>query len=579
MPQQYNIKKPKANSNAGGGNAHNKQTNKEDPKDKSPNESKKRSTNLYHNGVSSPNINTWFRLMQDQELYKQFDYGWNYALFETMDPTSIKLPPLVGGEPKKPTELLDSYGSPNGQYDEIEKYQYYRQLKKHESRATEAILVYGIIQSKQDPSSIAICKQHSTYQDIHDRKDPVDYLKLIYKTHTINTVLPIHASVLSLKKMTQFRQLDNQSTTDYFEAFRRMMQQVNLTVPASMVPDEEHQAMLLLLGLSNHYNQLRQSFMSNPSSVPKTMTEMQSKIVQHIPLETVSQKTKNQSAFGTTTAKGSKSDNKGDQNKDKKLPPKDCPNCVKNHPDYPDKRHWFNECPHVAKALNERYGSSNNIQSSGISDSTSQSQPNKNHSSGVQPQPSSRNQQSVGLGIDQRLYNTTAGGGQGINNTAGGGQGRNYAIIASINYDINERLDSFNTSSFQPHKNLVILDPQSQVAIFNREDLVSNIRNSEITLTLHGMGNGSLLVTQIADHPVLGLVWFHPEASINVWQMRATESACNVELVKEYDRDLRRKVTFAMLATEYDTGIQHRFAFKDNLYVLEEGRQQLRVRN
>jgi len=46
-----------------------------------------------------------------------------------------------------------------------------------------------------------------------------------------------------------------------------------------------------------------------------------------------------------------------------------------------------------------------------------------------------------------------------------------------------------------------------------------------------------------------------------------------------YIPHLRRKVTVAMLATEYDTGIQHRFAFKDNLYVLEEGRQQLRVRN
>ena len=48
MPQLHNIKKPKASSNAGGGTANNKQTNIEDPKNKSPNESIKRSNKSIH---------------------------------------------------------------------------------------------------------------------------------------------------------------------------------------------------------------------------------------------------------------------------------------------------------------------------------------------------------------------------------------------------------------------------------------------------------------------------------------------------------------------------------------------------
>jgi hypothetical protein len=126
-------------------------------------------------------------------------------------------------------------------------------------------------------------------------------------------------------------------------------------------------------------------------------------------------------------------------------------------------------------------------------------------------------------------------------------------------------------NSFNSHKDMQILDPQSQVAIFNREDLVDRIRDSDVSLTLHGMGNGSLVVSQIADHPVLGEVWFHPDAAINVWQMRATEVACNVELIKSYDSSLGCKVTTAFLATSRNSGAQYRFNYQNNLYVLEEG--------
>ena len=86
------------------------------------------------------------------------------------------------------------------------------------------------------------------------------------------------------------------------------------------------------------------------------------------------------------------------------------------------------------------------------------------------------------------------------------------------------------------------------------------------------MDNGSLVVNQIADHPVLGEVWFHQDAAINVWQMRATECACNVELIKEFDKEYGCKVTTAFLATDRNSGVQYRFNYLNNLYILDEGR-------
>jgi len=302
---------------------------------------------------------------------------------------------------------------------------------------------------------------------------------------------------------------------------------------------------------------------------------MQDLIVKHVPLETVSSRSKNSSAFGTTgnpTNKGNPNSNSNNKNSDKgkdKQPSKDCTFCEEHHPDYPNKRHWRNNCPNIQRLIDERYG--HNIQSNdnGNSGSNIQSQPQSQPQQSQQQNQQSRATISVGLGLPQNRSNTSGGG----RNPSGTFTATTNAIIASINYSGNmPSLESYNNRT-NNHKNSQILDPQSQVAIFNREDLVTNIRDSDITLTLYGMGNGSLLVTQIADHPVLGQVWFHPDAAVNVWQMRATECTCNVELIKEFDRDLGCKVTTAFLATERESGVQYRFNFVDNLYVLEEGRQ------
>ena len=194
----------------------------------------------------------------------------------------------------------------------------------------------------------------------------------------------------------------------------------------------------------------------------------------------------------------------------------------------------------------ERYGHStqSDTNDSTISSRNNQSQNNSASSSkGAQS-----NNVTIGLGLGQNLKSGAS----------------SFHVMASIGH-----LESYK-SSYNSHKDMQVLDPQSQVATFNREDLVESIRDSTISLTLQGVGSGSLVVNQVADHPVLGQVWFHPDASVSVWQVRATEYACSVELIKSYDKGLGCKVTTALLATSRSTGAQYRFNFDSNLYVLEE---------
>lgn len=551
----------RANNNSNN-NASNQSGNTSTPKDSNTkkeekNKDKSKASNkLYHDGVRSTNIHTWLKYMNNPDHFETLSLNWASSLI-SLDENKVKLPPIIGGEPIRP--LKDE----NGNYDAIDMQLFMEQTKQVRNRTTEAAKVFEIIQSKQDSSSIAICKQDPSYEEIYETKDIVMYFKLILRTHLMITANPTYSAIKEIKRAVLFHQLENQSTTDYFDAFTRMMDQVKQAAPSSIILGEEYQSWLLLMGLSNQYSQLKQKYLSEPKQAPTTVLDMKNAIVQHVPLETVASKGKNKSAFGIAAT--AKAENKG-KGKNNKEPPRDCPHCVKHCPDYPNKKHWKDQCPNIDKLIQERYG--HNIQSdqAGISDSpTFQSQPPATQSTfNVQ---AATSQSTIGLGLDQARLNSQRSSNNGIITRI------NTAIIATINYDESSTEVQAYGTGVHPHKDYVILDPQSQVAIFNREDMVSNIRQSDISLTLHGMGNGSLVVTQVADHPVLGVVWFHPNAAVNVWQMRATEAACNVELLKEYDRELGCNVTKAFLATDRRNGMQYRFNFQDNLYVLDEGRQ------
>ena len=319
------------------------------------------------------------------------------------------------------------------------------------------------------------------------------------------------------------------------------------------VPSEPLEAWTLLMGMGAGHSQLKQTLMSNPGSIPVTVKDMQDRIIKHIPLEIISQKNKSASAFAvsgnsTTKAPGSGKNNNNGKGKSKE-PPRDCDYCTEYHPDYPNKKHWKSACPNIEKLISDRHG--HNIQTD--SNPNMQGQPLHQQSQSQHI----RSNNSVGLGLRQQADNT-AGGGRNV-----------FHIIASLN---NMSMLEAYSNRMVDHKYHQILDPQSQVAIFNREDLVTNIREHDSSLTLYGMGNGSLVVNQIADHPVLGEVWFHQDAAINVWQMRATECACNVELIKEFDKEYGCKVTTAFLVTDRNSGVQYRFNYSNNLYILDEGR-------
>ena len=78
-----------------------------------------------------------------------------------------------------------------------------------------------------------------------------------------------------------------------------------------------------------------------------------------------------------------------------------------------------------------------------------------------------------------------------------------------MNTDISNQMYTYlsiQSNDEQPHKNFEILDPQSQVSIFNNPALVSNIRTTEDTLTLHGMGEGSRISKFLWGWYLLALV-------------------------------------------------------------------------
>ena len=92
-----------------------------------------------------------------------------------------------------------------------------------------------------------------------------------------------------------------------------------------------------------------------------------------------------------------------------------------------------------------------------------------------------RTNNSVGLGLRQQA-----------DNTAGGGRTA-FHIIASYNMSM---LESYSNRALH-HKNYQILDPQSQVAIFNREELVSNIRDNNDNYTLKSVTHNVVICQQI----------------------------------------------------------------------------------
>ena len=244
-------------------------------------DNKPKSDILQYNGISSPNVNSWASALNNPEVFSKLDLSlpWSSSLFkEGLDTSKIQCPTLIGGEPVLPEK--DSLGG----FDPFEEKRYWIQMKKRDTREGEERLVFDFIQAKQSPQSLSVVKQDLSYEGINEKKDVVEYLKLVYKTHLINISNPIQAELSSLRKFTMFRQFENQSTLEYFESFRKMMEQLKQSVTKEMVPSEPLEAWTLLMGMGAGHSQLKQTLMSNPGSIPITVKDMQDKIIKHVPL-------------------------------------------------------------------------------------------------------------------------------------------------------------------------------------------------------------------------------------------------------------------------------------------------------
>ena len=109
--------KPKAGN--AGGDAKEKDESKNDGKKKENNNNKPNRDNrpksdiLQHNGISSPNVNSWAAALNNPEVFSKLDLSlpWSSSLFkEGLDTSQIKRPTLIGGEPVLPVkDVLGEY--------------------------------------------------------------------------------------------------------------------------------------------------------------------------------------------------------------------------------------------------------------------------------------------------------------------------------------------------------------------------------------------------------------------------------------------------------------------------------------
>ena len=246
------------------------------------------------------------------------------------------------------------------------------------------------------------------------------------------------------------------------------------------MPNAEEIAYKYISSLGSHFQQLKAAINNKTQPCPKTLVEAQEMADGFMPLQALSKS--NSSASFATKAGGGTSSNPGstsgsgatsnnitrvssatsNNNGEAKF---DCNICKSYFKGTANKKHFAADCPNIKSCLPTGEVNSN---------VTSQS----SHNITVESIPNLRLSR-AGIG---------------------------FAITAVASISTALKAFVYEFEYHQPHKNYEILDPQSQVSIFNNLTLVTNIRKSGDTLTLHGMGLGSLLVDQIADHHILGTV-------------------------------------------------------------------------
>jgi len=457
-----------------------------------------------------------------------------------------ELPALSMEEPIRPS--FDDYvnvANPELEY-EMDKDLYTSAKARYEElvllRNTEAAKYYQIITNCQTESSRNRCKREPDFAEAAKDQDPIKLLKIIRRTHLSANEQEgddkdnLYARFFNFKLLTH-------SIDDYNKLFNDMLETTKIVCGDNKFTEDEIVSRYIS-SLGDRFSELRKNYKNKVMAKPTTLLQAQTQAVKFKPKGDKFPNTNSiasgyavdvidDSVVDNTKANQGKGKNKGQ----KKLPKYDCPYCLEVFGEH--NKHWANQCPRIKeageRARNHNFDSSSNSKNTSSIHSVS--------SSG----------------------NTTAV-------ITGQSSNKSLAPILAVGFAITcmavESLSSNVKFDSRPSKHFEILDPQSQVSIFNDRNKVLNIRNTGDTLELFGMGNGSLTCNLRADHPIIeDGVWFNEKARINIWGMRQVEKFCDTWMVKGKD-DEGIPYTSAYVVRHRKTGLEFRFIEWNGLYVL-----------
>lgn len=475
--------------------------------------------NLEYNKAKdfSPNIIKWYKNMPN--ALRNLTLDW-----ESIHTDLSKEPELVSlamEEPVRPN-ILDYSGATKKEEYELDKEVYIARVinydKAKEIRKLEAKKYFHLIVGCQTTSSIDRCRIDPSFTKAWEDHDPISYLKIIRRTH-LGTGEKTKVTLDNAKaRFYTFKMMEYTSIEEYNTLFKEMSDASTITVGKSY--EEEELVARYINSLNDKFTEFRNSYSNGFLPYPKTLKEAQEAALKYLPISMSrypnSETIKSGYSIDSVINEPSGNKNKKINNNNNSIGESkyDCPYCLKFYNE--SLKHYAHQCPRLEE-------DSNSINSKTTTKKTSAAV------------------------FTESIENSILAVG--------------FAVL-------NSNHESLNSNNIVSVKNLEILDPQSQISIFNDENKVANISQAENILELTGIGGGSLICTEIATHPIMeNGVYFNKDAIINIWSMKQVEKYCDTWMVKEIDKN-GIPYTSAYIAKHRKSGEEFKFIEYNGLYVL-----------
>ena len=110
----------------------------------------------------------------------------------------------------------------------------------------------------------------------------------------------------------------------------------------------------------------------------------------------------------------------------------------------------------------------------------------------------------------------------------GSQQGSQHQTVTESDETISHAMSFSSSIQANIPKSWILLDNQSTVDIISNKNLIKNIRKSKTPITIHSHA-GSRVLTQIADLPSYGVVWFDPDGPVNLLSFHNAKNNYQVE--------------------------------------------------